>query len=135
MSGKQSHQAPSAHLNQGDEALVLRQDKGGVSYLMLNRPKAYNALSLACMQALIQQLSLLADDKSIKVIVISGSGKGFCAGHDLREMKEGGHRGFLSGNLFHLCRPDGEDSIYSAAGDCQGTWYCHGSWLPVSGNL
>ncbi len=102
MSGKQSHQAQSTHLNQSDEALVLRQDKDGVSYLILNRPKAYNALSLACMQELIHQLGLLADDKSIKVIVISGSGKGFCAGHDLREMKEGGTEGFYQ-ETFSTC--------------------------------
>ena len=38
------------------DTLVIREDHDGVSTLMLNRPKAYNALSLGCMQALIKEL-------------------------------------------------------------------------------
>ncbi|OPX56052.1 Enoyl-CoA hydratase/carnithine racemase [Oceanospirillum multiglobuliferum] len=68
------------------EALVLRQDSEGIAHLTLNRAKAYNALSLDCMQALIQQLQILSEDKTIKVVILSGAGNGFCAGHDLREM-------------------------------------------------
>lgn len=84
------------------EDLVLREDRGGVSYLTLNRPKAYNALSLGCMQALINELNGVADDKSIKVVVLAGSGKGFCAGHDLKEMKEGGSEAFYQ-ETFSTC--------------------------------
>ncbi|WP_086481507.1 enoyl-CoA hydratase [Oceanospirillum sanctuarii] len=84
------------------EDLVLREDRGGVSYLTLNRPKAYNALSLGCMQALINELNGVADDKSIKVVVLAGSGKGFCAGHDLKEMKEGATEAFYQ-ETFATC--------------------------------
>lgn len=84
------------------DTLVIREDRDGVSTLMLNRPKAYNALSLGCMQALIKELDAVSLDKSIKVVIISGSGKGFCAGHDLREMKEGGCEAFYQ-ETFSTC--------------------------------
>lgn len=67
--------------------LVLREDHNGVACLMLNRPKAYNALSLSCMQALQAELKQIADEPDVRVVVLSGSGKGFCAGHDLKEMQ------------------------------------------------
>ncbi|WP_051206453.1 enoyl-CoA hydratase [Oceanospirillum maris] len=82
--------------------LVIRQDNEGISYLTLNRPSAYNALSLGCMQSLIQSLETIAQDKSIKAVVLSGSGKGFCAGHDLKEMKEGGTEAFYQ-ETFTTC--------------------------------
>lgn len=82
--------------------LILREDKGAVCQLTINRPQAYNALSLACMQALIAQLDEVAADKSIHVVVLSGSGKGFCAGHDLREMKANATEAFYA-ETFATC--------------------------------
>ncbi|WP_323795569.1 enoyl-CoA hydratase [Nisaea sp.] len=67
--------------------LVLREDRDGVARLTLNRPKAYNALSLGLMAALQNELEEIASNRTIKAVVIEGSGKGFCAGHDLREMR------------------------------------------------
>ena len=84
------------------EEMVLRRDKEGVSYLTLNRPRAYNALSVGCMQALTERLDEVAADLSVKVVVLSGSGKGFCAGHDLKEMKEGGCETFYE-KTFATC--------------------------------
>ena len=66
---------------------VLRKDRDGVARLTLNRPKAYNALSLGLMAALQDELKDIAADRRIKAVVIEGAGKGFCAGHDLREMR------------------------------------------------
>ena len=68
-------------------ALVLRDDAQGVATLRLNRPGAYNALSLALMRALHRALDDAADDEGTRVVVIAGAGKGFCAGHDLREIR------------------------------------------------
>ncbi len=82
--------------------LVLREDANGVAYLTLNRPEAYNALSMACMNALTQQLRVVADDKSIKAVVLKGGGKGFCAGHDLKEMKANGSEAFYQ-QTFATC--------------------------------
>ena len=71
-----------------DEPLVLReQDEHGIRTLTLNRPAAYNALSRPLMTALAEALSQAADDASARVLVLAGAGKGFCAGHDLREVR------------------------------------------------
>ncbi|MBK8507185.1 MAG: enoyl-CoA hydratase [Candidatus Competibacter sp.] len=70
-----------------EEALVLRQTEAGVATLTLNRPKQYNALSQAMLAALQAELDAAAADKSVRVVVIAGSGPAFCAGHDLKEMR------------------------------------------------
>ncbi len=69
------------------ENILIREDKNGIARLKLNRPQAYNALSIQMMEALLKELAQLDRDPSIAVVVIEGSGKGFCAGHDLKEMK------------------------------------------------
>ena len=68
------------------ENFVTRTDSKGIAYLVINRPKAYNALSLRCMEAIIGELDSLTGDRDIKAVILSGSGKGFCAGHDLKEL-------------------------------------------------
>lgn len=54
--------------------------------LTLNRPNQYNALSEDLLAALKAELTSLAGDQSISCVVLSGAGKAFCAGHDLRQM-------------------------------------------------
>lgn len=70
-----------------NEGLVLRSDEGAVATLTLNRPDQYNTLSSPLMRELLTQLETIADDTSVRVVVITGAGKAFCAGHDLNEMK------------------------------------------------
>ncbi|HUL45537.1 MAG TPA: enoyl-CoA hydratase [Steroidobacteraceae bacterium] len=71
-----------------DEPLVKRsRDSRGVVRLTLNRPQAYNALSEALLGALQLELDSIANDESVRVVVLAGEGKAFCAGHDLREMR------------------------------------------------
>jgi enoyl-CoA hydratase/carnithine racemase len=65
---------------------LLRQDEGGVVRLTLNRPAAYNSLSRELLAALERELEAIATDPSARVVVIAGSGKAFCAGHDLKEI-------------------------------------------------
>lgn len=69
------------------EPLVLRHDRDGVATLTLNRPGQRNALSVALMGALQDELDRLKADASVKVVVIAGAGPGFCGGHDLKEMR------------------------------------------------
>jgi len=69
------------------EPVLLRRDADGVAWLTLNRPKARNALSVGLMTALQAALAAVAEDRSVHVVVIAGSGPAFCAGHDLREMR------------------------------------------------
>lgn len=68
-------------------SLVLLHREGAVATLTLNRPAHYNALSEELMTALYATLDVLAGDPSVRVVVIGGAGKAFCAGHDLRQMK------------------------------------------------
>lgn len=70
-----------------EEALVISRIDGSVARLTLNRPGAYNALSIAMMEAILIQLKELDRNPDVAVVVIEGSGKGFCAGHDLKEMR------------------------------------------------
>jgi enoyl-CoA hydratase/carnithine racemase len=67
--------------------MLLRRDAGGVAYLTLNRPGARNALSVGLMTALEEAIAAIGVDSSVKVVVIGGAGTGFCAGHDLREIR------------------------------------------------
>ena len=66
---------------------VLREDRDGIATVTLNRGDRMNPLSAAMLAALQSEIDQLADDDAIKVVVLAGAGKHFCAGHDLREMR------------------------------------------------
>ena len=71
-----------------DAPLVLRHDDDrGVCTLTLNRPAAFNALSEEMLTALQSELDNLSKSQKLRVLVIAASGKAFCAGHDLRQMR------------------------------------------------
>jgi enoyl-CoA hydratase/carnithine racemase len=67
--------------------LVLQERRGGAVLLTLNRPAQYNVLSEQMLAALHGALDSLAADSSVRVVVLGGAGKAFCAGHDLKQMK------------------------------------------------
>ncbi|MDO5622444.1 MAG: enoyl-CoA hydratase [Paracoccus sp. (in: a-proteobacteria)] len=67
--------------------LILRDDSGGIAHLELNSPGNFNALSDQMITALDAVLDSIAADPTIRVVVLSGAGKAFCAGHDLRQMQ------------------------------------------------
>jgi enoyl-CoA hydratase/carnithine racemase len=70
------------------EALVLSScDARGVVTLTLNRPQAFNSLSQGLLAALQDELDRLQHDAAARVVVLAASGKAFCAGHDLKEMR------------------------------------------------
>lgn len=74
-------------LTTDDPLLLKSQDARGVITLTLNRPQAFNALSEAMLVALQTELDTIAQDPSARLLVIASSGKAFCAGHDLKEMR------------------------------------------------
>ncbi|WP_088287406.1 enoyl-CoA hydratase [Ideonella sp. A 288] len=74
-------------LTTDDPLLIRTADARGVVTLTLNRPQAFNALSEAMLAALQTELDQIADDPSVRVLVIGAAGRAFCAGHDLREMR------------------------------------------------
>ncbi|MDO5612740.1 MAG: enoyl-CoA hydratase [Paracoccus sp. (in: a-proteobacteria)] len=67
--------------------LVLRHDTARVARLTLNSPANFNALSLDMIDALSAALRDIAQDDGIRAVILSGAGKAFCAGHDLRQMQ------------------------------------------------
>lgn len=72
----------------GDPAvLACTEDAPGVVRLTLQRPDAFNALSERLLDALADALARLSADPAVRVVVIAGAGRAFCAGHDLREMR------------------------------------------------
>ncbi len=66
---------------------VLTSVEGGVATVRLNRPAKRNALNTAALAGLHAQFDLLDDDPAVRVVVVRGEGKAFCAGMDLEEMK------------------------------------------------
>ncbi len=67
---------------------LLREDDRGVITLTLNRPDQFNPLSEAMLSALECEIAEIADDESARCVVIAAEGRAFCAGHDLKEMRE-----------------------------------------------
>lgn len=67
--------------------LLYREDIGPVAKLTLNRPEKLNPLSRDMLAVLQSCFGDLADDDSIRVVILAARGKAFCAGHDLKEMR------------------------------------------------
>ena len=70
-----------------DRPLVLRDQEAGVLTLTLNRAERFNPLSSAMIAAIADDLRAIADDPAVRVVILAAGGKGFCAGHDLKEMR------------------------------------------------
>ena len=71
-----------------DEPFVINtRDARGVVTLTLNRPAAFNALSEGMLAALQAELDAIDGDATARIVVLAASGKAFCAGHDLKQMR------------------------------------------------
>lgn len=66
---------------------LVRSTLDQVAILTLNRPRQYNALSAALLDALHAELDSLAGDRDVRTVLITGNGSAFCSGHDLKEMR------------------------------------------------
>ena len=92
---------------QSDPDLVLRSDTDGVAVLSLNAPKSINALSEAMLHALSDTFDKVAEDRSVKAVILRSGDNHFCAGHNLKEMSarradaDGGFQYFQ--DLFATC--------------------------------
>ena len=69
--------------------LLERHDTNSIAHLKMNAPEKLNALSEEMLSALQSQFDNLQNDRQIRAVILSGSGKAFCAGHDLKEMTAG----------------------------------------------
>lgn len=82
-----SAQASLAGGEASEESLLRHDLAGGIAVLTLNRPQTYNSLSSGLMRALLVTLDELRHDATVRVLVIEGAGRGFSAGHDLKEVR------------------------------------------------
>jgi enoyl-CoA hydratase/carnithine racemase len=83
-------------------AVLLQERDAGVLRLTLNRPAARNALSVELMEMLVDALGRAGKDPETRVVVIAGAGPAFCAGHDLRELRQDPRRETYE-RIFALC--------------------------------
>ena len=90
-----------------NDDLLLRSDTDSVAVLTLNAPKSINALSEEMLRALSDTFDQIAEDRSVKAVILRSSGNHFCAGHNLKEMSarradaDGGFQYFQ--DLFAKC--------------------------------
>lgn len=77
---------------------LLQERDGAVAVLRLNRPEARNALDVALMTALRDTLAELANDDSVRAVVLTGNGEAFCAGLDLVDLETTGANLELGGS-------------------------------------
>jgi len=84
------------------EPMTLRRREGAVETVILNRPAQYNSIPGAMIEEIRFALEDISRDEGVRAVVIAGSGKAFCAGHDLKEMM--GNRSHESTrDLFERC--------------------------------
>jgi len=69
------------------DPLVLRDDSAGICTLTMNRPQQMNLLTSEMLLALQAAFEDISNDKQVRVVILAAAGKGFCAGHDLKELR------------------------------------------------
>ena len=81
---------------------LIENIENGIATLTFNRPERLNALSTPIMQGLLDGLPQLADDPAVKVVILTGAGRAFCAGGDVKSMAEGGEQRTAAEAAAHL---------------------------------
>lgn len=113
---------------------ITFENKDGIGILTMNRPKALNALNMDTMKELGPCLDEIAKDSSVKVVIITGSGKSFVAGADIKEMlpmtsKEGYDWGKVGQGVFNKIEQLPQPVIaaingYALGGGCEMAMAC-----------
>ncbi|MFE7542160.1 enoyl-CoA hydratase/isomerase family protein [Streptomyces platensis] len=98
------------------DSLVLHATDNGVSWLTLNRPDAMNAVTWDQRERLIGRLADASADPDIRAVVLTATGKGFCAGADLRGAPPAGER--VAGDVARMIR-GGAQRLITAVLDCE----------------
>ena len=82
--------------------ILVKNLGNGIKNITINDPKTYNSLSFTTLRSLLNTFKKLDNDNNTKVIILEGAGKGFSAGHNLKEVKSLKKRSkYLK--LFNLC--------------------------------
>jgi enoyl-CoA hydratase/carnithine racemase len=79
--------SPQYYRSVSDTLVVTERRERGEARVILNQPERFNPLSSAMISALQTTLTTIANDDTIRVVVLAANGRGFCAGHDLKEMR------------------------------------------------
>jgi len=87
---------------QSDEPVLIREDREGACTLTMNRPRQMNLLTSEMIAAIQNALDGIAQDSNVRVVVLAAMGKGFCAGHDLKEIRALGEKSKVEA-LFRRC--------------------------------
>lgn len=95
---------------------VLHSVDAGVAHLTLNRPEALNALTPGQRDLLVELLAGASADPDVRAVVLTGTGRGFCAGADLRGGAAGGER--VAGDVARMIRT-GAQRLIAAVLDCE----------------
>ena len=85
------------------QPFVLSTVANGVATLTLNRPERFNPLSYEMVSAIQAELDAIASNSSVRVVILAAEGKGFCAGHDLKEMRAHADNESWQQGLFDSC--------------------------------
>jgi enoyl-CoA hydratase/carnithine racemase len=86
-----------------EQPFVLTSRANGVATLTLNRPERFNPLSSRMIATMHAELTAMAKDPAIQVVILAAEGKGFCAGHDLKELRAHSDDKSWQKNLFDAC--------------------------------
>ena len=89
-------------LPQTEQPILLREDREGICTLTMNRPQQMNLLTSEMLSALQKEFDSLKAEKQTRVVILAGAGKGFCAGHDLKEIRALGELPKIEA-LFNQC--------------------------------
>src|SRR5258706_8112157 len=87
---------------QAQQPVLLREERDGIATLTLNRPAQMNLLTAEMLTALQDAFNSIQENKAVRVVILAAAGKGFCAGHDLKEIKALGDQARIA-TLFTQC--------------------------------
>ena len=110
--------------------LVTLSLEGSLGMITLNRPKAANALSTEVMEAIIAKAQAVSRESAVRVVILTGAGKHFCGGADLREKRDEGNglerrrRARLGGELLKALRAIPQLTICAVEGAAMGGGAC-----------
>ena len=110
---------------------VVHDMHDGVVTLTLNRGERFNPLSHAMIAALQAELDRIAVDASVRSVVIAANGRGFCAGHDLKELRAHPDLAWQQALFSSLRDADADLDADSATGDCPRAWPRDRGGLPA----
>ena len=83
--------------------IILRYLPDGISRIIINDPSTYNSLSSKMLKSLIKTFKKVNDENKTKIIILEGGGRGFSAGHDLKEIRSLKNKKKEYKKLFNLC--------------------------------